>query len=277
MKPAQKIPERFRPFLTQDQYDAILEIIFEFIQKRGSVNKIQDGVLFATLKNNDRYTFGLDNIIRYCLQEPDRSKWPPLIERHFSIIIKTPKESERKILTLEELKSLVCVRIYPEQYVQDKKTLQTMICQTDLEGTRSMVVLDYPDHFQMLLKKDIESLHISEKEVFALGLRNLQKQPFELIKKTVFPGAEVFIIQNKEYAGSMILCLAHLDPKFIGTSGSLIAIPSKDRAMIFPLQTKNFKRIINAVDDAVLSLFMSSPGPITPNYYRYQKGSFKKV
>ena len=273
----QKIPQRFQALLNQADYGLIVNAALEFVQNNGSIQKVENGVIYGKFIQNNINTFGLDNIIRYCLQETDRTKWPELIDRHFSIMLNLKPQHNDEILSLDSLKSLAMVRLYAKNYFQDLKALKKLVYHTDLEGTISVIVLDYPDHFEMLSKNDLIKLKISEDEVFALAIKHLKEKSFRLEQKAVNSDMNVFIIENDEYAASMALCLNSLNPLLIGKFGSLVAAPAKSFLIIYPLERNDLQLFIQEIDDTFLTIFSSLPQPVSPFYYWYYRGNFKKI
>src|SRR5688572_22341822 len=119
----ENLPERYVGQITQDEYDIIIRHSVDFLQERGTIEKIEDGVIYVELNNDsdDVNQLALDNLLRNCKQEDDKAKWKEIVVDHFTRL--TTKVDFDKS-DLDKCRDLLAIRIYPE-YEEKTKAVMT--------------------------------------------------------------------------------------------------------------------------------------------------------
>src|SRR5262245_20066485 len=106
------------PYLKPEELAAFLRVVASDLKARGFDFQLHDGFAFVKTAPGDAPTrFGLQNISQVCGMSP-RETWPETVRHHFDVLFKGNTDLDRIQNDFESARSLLKVRIYPDDMLE---------------------------------------------------------------------------------------------------------------------------------------------------------------
>lgn len=269
----ESLPERYSNVISEERYIQVLEIAQDYLVQFGEVINVSDGLIDFSQGGDSTSRFGLDNLIR-TLAGKDPQEWKEDIEDHFSRIISQVEENY-DVDDFEAIKNILGIRVYSDSYFDGMDLRAELISRIDFEDTKSYLVFDYPDKFQLVYKENFANWGITEDEAFKIALEHASKYEVE-IRKYEFETFNQFSFFSSTHSVSYILDFEQNASMCIGKAGSIVNIPTQGSAFAIPIDGPNVKEMIEEIGETIVKFFDEDPGNITTNYYWYYNGKFTK-
>jgi hypothetical protein len=277
------VPEGYETDISKENYKKIVDIAVPIVSKRYKITFVKDGAI-QVAGGEDIPTVNLHNLIGKCIAVKNTTQWEKIIQGHFTAIFNAIEE-KRKIdpANYEKIKKYLSIRIYPTTAVNERGGPDPIVVRTDIEGTYSVLMLDLPDAFATVKKKDFESWKKDASEVFRIAQDNINKQAIQKETKTIDIGGtslELMFLGNENYAASYALDLMNNSPDLVGEWGSVIAMPNKGLVNICKIsrdKPAHFVQFIQRTKSVLEESYNSHPQRISNQYYWYYKGEFTKI
>ena len=269
-----KLPERYVGQITQDEYSIIIKHSKEFLRERGTIEKIEDGVIFVELDSalDDVNQLSLDNLLRNCKQEGDKTKWKEIIIDHFTRL--TTKVDFDKS-DFDECRELLAIRIYPEY---DAKTKEVMTFKVDFPGTMSALVLDLPDKYESIDKETIGLWGIPIDSLFYIAQENVNKREgIEILETREGETTIVYSFYSPDHSASFIRDIERNADFAIGEWGAFVALPTRGSVFVIPIEDKFAIETLEDLRPAIKKFFDEDPGNITTDIFWYYNDKFELV
>lgn len=268
----EKPPERYDDLITQNEYDIIVRHSVEFLKERGTVVKIEDGVIYVELENDPEniMQLALDNLLRNCKQEEDKGKWKEIIIDHFARLT-TNTDLDKS--DFNKCRDLLTIRIYPEY---DDKTKAIMIFQVDFPGTMSTLALDLPDKYETIDKEIIDLWRVPVDSLFRIAQENVNKREgLEIVEaKDV---TRIYSFFSPDHSASFIRDIEQNAGFAIGEFGAFVAIPTTGSAFVIPIDDKTAIDDLDKLRPTIKPLYDEDPGSITNEIFWYDTEAFKLI
>jgi hypothetical protein len=268
----EKIPERYNHLLNEEDYITILEMVQDFLEKKGLIKNISDGVIFFNDCFDDYHQIPLDNLIRTLCGENIR-EWKKTIEAHFKKLLKKP-ELNYNLEDFESIKHILSLRIYPDGYFKSIGFQEKIVYMVDFELTKTTLVFDFPDKFTPVEKKHLVQWGISKEEIFEIAQKNINKQKITIDKKTYSGGIDLYTFFSGDYSISYIRDFEKNAGFAKGDFGSLVMIPTRGSGFVHPINQKDISSVIGEIHNMIFNFFEEDPGPINAHYYWYYNNKF---
>lgn len=267
--------------ISKKNYKKLVDESVKFLKNHYTVTKVDDGGVYVEIDGQES-TFNLHNLLYVCA-EISTNEYDDLVEEHFGGIIESIKLQESIDLDdYSTVKDYLSLRVYQEEFVDEYGA--DFIHRVDLEGTGTVLMLDLPSTFVPISKENFKNWSITKEEAFTTAQKNVNLQEIEKVTETfeIEPEitVEISFIGNEDYAASYALDLQNNSPELVGEWGSVVAIPNKGIVDIckvskeHPIDYVNFIQITYAM---VYESFIQHPQPISPDFYWYYEGKFKKI
>jgi hypothetical protein len=270
----EKLPTKYAGLITQDEYDIVVKHSVDFLKEKGTINKIEDGVIYVELNadSDNVNQLALDNLLRNCKQEEDKAKWKEIVVDHFARL--TAKVEFDKS-DFEKCRDLLSIRIYPEY---EEKTKAVMTFKVDFPGTMSTLVLDLSDKYESIDKETIDLWRVPVDSLFYLAQENVNKREGIEIKN-VKRGetTNIYSFFSSDYSASFIRDIQGNADFAIGEFGAFVAIPTSGSAFVIPIDDIAALEALEKLRPIVKSFFDEDPGNITTDIFWYNKESFELV
>ena len=271
-KVEEQIPKKYQHLVSERQYFRILAYICHYFKAIPyDLREIINGSIAAHDGEED-IDISLDNLIKR-LSFQEEGVWKDDIYTYFDQLFEQTN-TEELFANFQVAKEYLTLRLYGDQI--DTHTEQdTLVFRQDLAGTYSVLSLDLPSKFQVILKSEIDHWPIDEATLFEIALENINRQSVETAHG-YWEETEILAVISNEYAAIKLLDIESNFSESIGTHGALIAAPTKGTAFIHPIRTLNtgLKEAMNLVIKQSNLIYESDPGPITRNLYWFYEGNF---
>lgn len=278
--PAAPVPaaERWAPYLTPAQQLRFEELVRAHFAQRGTTVTWGHGKV--RIGEQD---CGLDNVAQLCRQMPE-NEWALVIAEHFDRLANAARETDELNAhehDFEWMATKLRVRLYPAdmQLAEDVPTGEWGTWREDLEGTRSMLVVDLPSTVVSVRSELPKRWGRRRDELFARAMQNVAAEcPVEVesveidrqqgVRATVLSADHVFVASHA----------LRLDawPQVIGAHGTLFCVPNRHILLAVPVT--NAAGALAAVQHLLalaMRMFADGPGSTSPHvYWRTPTGSF---
>lgn len=268
-----QMPKTYRPFLTQEEYEVILNLALEQIRQKGEIVSAANGEIKALMPEYGikEVQFFLDNLARQC-KSVDRSEWEGMIATHFQKFpINQPKSTFLQ-KDLDHAKSLLRVSVKPEQTA--KNLDEQWIKRVDFPGTFTFLVLDTDDAFQFVRSDTIE-WEASPEELFQMALDNVALEPISVQEAALGEEYPIFVFFSGDFSAAFLIELERNASFAIGKLGAVVAIPNKGTAFVHPLESATMMDFVVAFSPMQQQLFCEHQSPITQTFYWYYEGKYE--
>lgn len=267
-----QIPDKYVHLVSERQYFRVLAYICRYFDQTsyGPI-EIDDGQL--TLKDGaETLDISLDNLIKRLPVQAEED-WKTAIYNYFDQLLERT-ETKELFANFQLAKEFLTLRLYGDQ-IDTHSEQDELVFRQDLAGTYSVLSLDLPTKFQVILKSEIESWQIEEKTLFKIAQENANRQSVEMAHG-YWEETEILAVISNEYAAIKLLDLEKNFSKSVGQHGALIAAPTKGTVFIHPIRTLDtgLKEALSLIIKQANLIYESDPGPITRNLYWYYQGSF---
>jgi hypothetical protein len=269
----ESLPERYSNAISEEQYIRVLEIAQDYLIKFGEIIKVSDGLIEFNQRGELNTRFALDNLIR-TLAGKDFRDWQTEIEDHFSRVL-SEDEDRYDLDSFEAIRDILGVRVYADTYFGGIDISDQLIFQINFEETKSCLVFDYPNKFQLVFRENFEKWGISEEEAFSIAHDHASHYEVEITKHD-FETFSQFSFFSSSHSVSYILNFNENASMCIGKAGSIVNIPTQGSAFAIPIDSPNVKEMIEEIGETIVKFFDEDPGNITANYYWYYNGKFTK-
>lgn len=268
----EKIPARFNHLLCEEDYIKVLEIVQDFLENKGFLENISDGVIFFIDDTDEYHQIPLDNLIR-TICGLNVTDWKNQIDEHFNKLLKKP-ELNYNLQDFSSIKNILSLRIYPDGYFKSIDFQGKIVYKVDFELTKTTLVFDFPDKFTPVENKYLSKWGIDKEEIFKIAQKNVNKQKIIIDKKTYSGGVELYTFFSGDYSISYLRDFERNAGFAKGNYGSLVMIPTRGSGFVHPINQKDISFVISEIHNMIFNFYEEDPGPINANYYWYYNGKF---
>jgi len=274
------IPDGYENDISKDDYRKMVDIAVPIIAKRYIVDFVKNG----SVRLNTGQTFNLHNLIGKCVSVQDKSIWDKIIQEHFDNIFASIDEQQKIDPTnYESVQKYLSLRIYPEETVNQRGGISSLVARIDLEGTYTLLMLDLPGAFTPVQKQMFALWKLDTAIVFDAAQKNINKQQVEKVTQ-VFDvegvKIEMSFLGNEDYAASYALDLINNSPELLGEWGSVVALPNKGLVNICKISKDkplDFVKFIEQTKSLIERSYQEHEQPISNHYFWYYKGKFIRI
>lgn len=268
----EQIPEKYEHLVSERQYFRILAYICRYFEEKDyALTEIAEGSLII-LEEEEEMDISLDNLIKR-LSSRGEENWKQDIYTYFDQLLEDTN-TEELFRNFELAKEYLTLRLYGDQ-IDTHSEQDALIFRQDLAGTYSVLSLDLPSKFQVILKSEIEDWSVDEDTLFKIALQNANQQEVETAHG-YWEETEILAIVSNEYAAIKLLELEENFSESVGEHGALIAVPTKGTVFIHPVRSidANLNEALSLIIRQGNLIYESDPGPITRNLFWYHNGQF---
>ncbi|NRB54160.1 MAG: hypothetical protein HRU41_41315 [Saprospiraceae bacterium] len=268
----EQIPEKYEHLVSERQYFRILAYICRYFEENNySLTEITEGSLIV-LDEQEKMDISLDNLIKRLSNNAEEG-WKQDIYTYFDQLLEHTN-TEELFANFELAKEYLTLRLYGDQ-IDTHSEQDALVFRQDLAGTYSVLSLDLPTKFQVILKSEIENWSVDEETLFQIALQNANQQAVETAHG-YWEETEILAVFSNEYAAIKLLELEQNFEDSVGEHGALAAVPTKGTVFIHPMRSldTNLNEALSLIIRQGNLIYESDPGPITRNLYWYHQGQF---
>lgn len=267
-----KVPD-WASFFSLEEYERFNQLVKEYFMAAQVSVVFNDGVVVVSPTKRQ---YGLQNLAQVCYQaEPET--WTEVISHHFQTIHQAEAEGraiEEKLADFAAVAPFLAVRLYPDSYLHQIGP-DKAVASIDLEGTATMLVLDLENAIRTVGADDTKPWGKSSYELIRLGLNyvretsNVEVSDFQLTDEL-----SVKIISGDSFFASTMVLLLEEFPECLGLYGTLVGVPHRHAAILYPIQNLDVIKAVNVLIPLVRGLYNEGPGSISQNLYWYRHQKF---
>lgn len=271
------IPE-WASFFDSKEYEVFIKGLDKYFKSLNIEYELGDGQI--SVKDND-FGFnilGLTNVGQVCKQG-DQKHYNELISEHFNSMIranKFDKEFEKISDNFEEVKEYIGVRLYNNDYVAHVGKENTM--GKDFAGDiYSVIVFDFPDSVESIKPEQTTAWNKTRDELFEVGVSNIKSKYPLTIKKEAFGEFSIWFIQGEHFFTPNIVFDIENNKELIGSKGSLVGLPHRHSAIIYPIENLEVVKAINSLIPIIYGMNQEGPGSLSDSLFWYKDKIFTQL
>jgi hypothetical protein len=268
----EKLPVRFSHLICEEDYIKILELVQDYLEHRGNIQNIADGVIFLDDNIKEYHQIPLDNLIRTLCGE-NLYNWNYLIAEHFDKLLNKP-ELKFNLEDFDSIKNIISLRIYPDGYFESIDFQGKLVYKVDFELTKTTLVFDFPDKFTPVENKYLAKWGVDKEQLFKIAQKNINKQKVSIDKKTYAGGFDLYTFFSGDYSVSYLRDFENNAGFAKGNYGSLVMIPTRGSGFVHPINGHDITQVISEIHNMIFNFYEEDPGPINANYYWYYDNKF---
>lgn len=271
------IPE-WASFFTSNEYSVFIEAIRSYFDRLNLQYTIEDGVVSVEENYFGFNELGLQNLSQMCKQN-DIKDYEAVVKDHFETMVrihKFDKEFEEIVSDFEKIEKYIGVRLYDVEYAANLQK-ENMIVQHFTEGVLAVLVFDLPESVMNIKPEQIEPWGKTSDELYEIGKQNIkQNYVVNLFEEKVGNNKFWFAEADHFYATNFVMNIQDF-PQVIGRKGSLVSIPNRHIALIYPIQNLEVVGALNNMLYLTSRMYEDGPGSITDRLYWYNDGIFLDI
>ena len=270
------IPE-WASLFDSKEYPLFIKEIDNYFKKSRIQYEIGDGQI-EIIEKVSEFGFsnlGLGNVAQVCKQE-GKKYYKAIITEHFNSMIKANK-FEKEFSTIadnfEKVKKYIAVRLYDNEYVAHIGKENSI--GNDFAGDiYAMIVYDFPHSVVSINPDQIIPWNKTVDELFEIGIANIKAKYPLSIKKLAFGEFSIWFVQGEHFFTPNIVFDLENWQELIGSKGSLVGLPHRHSAIIYPIENLEAVKAINVIIPVVYGMNQEGPGSLSNNLFWYKDKTF---
>lgn len=272
-----EIPE-WASFFDNKEYSAFINELDNYFKSLNIGYELSDGQVEVETNEFGFNVLGLINVAQVCKQE-EKKYYKEIITEHFSAMIranKFDKEFEKIADDFEKVKQYIGVRIYDNEYVAHIGKENTI--GKDFAGDiYSMIVFDFPDRVSNIKPDQTKAWNKTTDELFEIGTSNIKaKYPLTITKES-FGAFSIWFVQGEHFFTPNIVFDIENRKELIGSKGSLVGLPHRHSAIIYPIENLEVVKAINGLISTIYGMNQEGPGSLSNNLFWYKDKAFTQL
>jgi hypothetical protein len=265
-------------FFDNSEYSTFIYEIENYFKKINIQFEISDGIITVNENEFGLSNLGLSNVAQNCKQDKPKN-YKEIIKDHFNSMIEANKfelEFDKIADNFEEVKKYIGVRLYNEEYI-DYVGKEFTIGKEFVGDIYSMIVFDFPHSIANIKPEQIKTWGKSINELFEIGIQNIKEKYPLTITKENFSAFDIWFTNSDHFFTPNIVFDIENRKELIGSNGSLIGIPHRHSAIIYPIENLEVVKAMNGIFPAIYNMNIEGPGSLSNNVFWYKDGIFTKI
>jgi len=266
------VPEKYKDLINDKDYESFLNLCLSTLKDLGyKVISCDNGDVVYENETKEDAHFFLDNILRKYLQSDNEEKETVIIS-HFSKLKDNSAAYDYLYKDYDYAKQFLKVLLKADDILPNNGDY---VFQNHYPGLLTFLVFDFEDQFHYVEKKRISEWDVLESELFVAALENIRHEEIEIKRLTFENKYEIYALFSGDFSASYTLWAEKELDFTIGRFGSLIALPTKGSAFIFPIEEEDILDVIVAIYPTVEEIFNEEPSNISLDFYWYYQGKYE--
>lgn len=265
-------------FFDEKEYNEFTKALHHYFSSKNIEYVIENGVLTTNDKSFGYENLGLTNVAQVCKQNESKH-YREIVNDHFESMIRTlqfEKEFNEIVHDFEQVEFYIGVRIYPDEHIShvgEHNVLSKKLA-GDLSAT---LVFDLPDTIMNIKPEQVEKWNKSPEELFILGVSNIKEKYRVEISEQIYDDLKIWFIDSPHFFTTNIVFDFENHSELIGSHGSLIGLPHRHAAIIYPIENLEVVQAINMLIPAIFGMNEEGPGSVSNNLFWYHEGVLKNL
>lgn len=271
------VPE-WAAFFDGKEYSLFCNEVDNYFKNLKIQYQISDGQVFINGNEFGSNNLGLINVAQVCKQQEPKY-YKEIITEHFNSMIRATqfdKEFAKIANNFKEIKKYIGVRLYDNEYVAQVGKESTI--GKDLFGDiYAMIVFDFPDSVLSIKPEQALVWNKTVDDLFEIGVENIRiKYPLTITKET-FGEFNIWFVQEEHFFVPNVVFDIENRQELIGSKGSLIGLPHRHSAIIYPIENLEVVKAINGLIPTIYGMNQEGPGSLSNNLFWYKDKIFTQL
>jgi len=274
-EPAITVPQWSRLANASD-YVVFKRAVQHYFKDDGVQLNFNEGLVVLSETN----TFGvnvisLSNLFKHCLSQGNSDTFSVTVEEFLGNMRKAAN-ADNSSQPFKLVKDTLGLRILTNTLF--KQMDDTAYIGAPLfENLFYFVVFDLPETVKNVSRADAAHWGKTDTELLEIGKKNIALKYPQTISQQEIVGLKIWTVENDcFYAPNLLLDIAKY-PELVGPYGSLAAVPSGDRAFIYPIENMQVTSAVAKMATIANFFYLDKPNPVTPSLYWYYKGRYQHI
>jgi hypothetical protein len=272
-----KTPE-WASFFNDKQYNAFIKALDGYFYKKNITYTLGEGSLTAGPNDFGLGVHGLANVAQKCKLDAENA-YPEIIAEHFDSLARIAefdKEFKNSITDFHKVSQYIGVRLYPGDYADSVGRDRTL--GKDFAGDiYAMLVFDLPESVQSILPEQTEKWGKDFDELFKTGIKNIKEKYPVAISEEGLADLKIWFGQGGHFFVPNIVFDFETLQKYSGKYGSLVGIPHRHVAIIYPIENIEVVTAITSLIPVISGMYKEGPGSVSDNIFWYKNGVFENL
>ena len=269
-----EVPE-WASFFDGREYSLFMKEIDNYFKKLNVKYEIRDGQMIVEENEFGFSNLGLTNVGQVCKQD-EPEYYAEIITEHFSSLIRS-NEFNRAFSKIsdnfDEVKKYIGVRLYDYAYISHVD--QGNLIGKDFAGDiYEMIVFDFPDSVVGIRPEQTTAWNTTTDELFEIGRENIKARYPSIITKEAFGEFAIWFVQGDHFFVPNIVFDLENKKELVGSMGSLVGLPHRHAALIYPIESLEVVNAINGIIPAIYGMNQEGPGSLSNNLFWYKDQKF---
>jgi hypothetical protein len=268
------VPDWFS-FFTVKEYSLFIEEVENYFKKLNIKYELDEGAIVLEEDEFGEYRFGLMNLAKVC-KEDDLDCYPKIINDHFDTVTKITQNQrnfDKAAFNFEQIKKYLGVRLYSDNYV-DFIGKDNIVGKNFAGNIYEVLIFDLPDSVRNVSNTHTASWNKEIDELLKLGIENSKRNyPINIMKQN-FKEFSFWYIEEEHYFVPNVVFDIENRPELIGSKGSLVGLPSRHAAVIYPIESLEVLNVAYKLIQTIYRLNAEGPGSLSNNLLWYNDKTF---
>ena len=276
-KKKSKLPE-WASFFSNYEYSLFIEEVENYFNNLNVHYELSDGEVFVGENEFGFSQLGLVNLAQVCKHEKPKY-YKDCINEHFSSLIKThqfEKEFSKIAENFEEVKKFIGVRLYHNDYISSIGKENT-IGKYFAGDIYEIIVFDFPHSIENIKPEQTVVWNKTNDELFEIGTENIKNNYPLTITKENLGEFSVWFVSGEHFYNPNVVFDIENRKELIGSNGSLIGLPHRHAAIIYPIENLEVIKAINGLIPIIYKMCEEGPGSLSNNIFWYKDKEFSQL
>ena len=266
------LPEDYSNIIDEKSYEIFLKKCLLTLKYLGyKVISFNNGDIVYEKENSLEAHFYLDNLLRKYLQVNNEEQ-DIVIQTHFSKLKDQSKAYTYLYKDFDYAKQFLKILLKADDILPNN---EDFVYQKSYPNLLTFLVFDFEDQFHYVEKSKVHLWEVDEIQLFEIAKNNLRKEEIEIKQYTYEDKYDVFVLLNGDFSSSYTLLIEQDLDFTIGQFGTLIALPTKGTAFLYPISEADILDVIVTIYPTVEQCFDEDPGNITLDFFWYFNGNYE--
>ena len=238
-------------------------------------------ILCQIITDTDKFgsgQIGLLNVAQLCKQFGLKN-YKGIIDRHFTAMTEAGQlqaEFAKTADNFEKVKKYLAVRLYNDDYVGQigKENTVGKNFAGDIYAT---IVFDLPGCVMNIKPEQQLTWNKTPDELFEIGKANIKAKYPLSVNRHVFEQFSFWLINGDHFYTPNIVFDIESRKELIGAEGSLVGLPHRHSAIIYPIENSEVVLAINYLIPAIYGINREGPGSLSNHLFWYKDKTFTSL
>lgn len=266
------LPEDYSNLIDEKGYEIFLSKCLLTLKNFGyNVESFDNGDIIYKKENSQKAHFYLDNLLRKYIQADENEK-DKEIQSHFAKLKDQTKAYDYLYKDFDYAKQFLKVLLKADDILPKN---DDFVYQKKYPNLLTFLVLDFEEQFHYVERNKVHLWETDELELFEIAKDNIRKEEIEIKQYNYEDKYDVFVLLNGDFSASYTLLIEQELDFAIGRLGTLIALPTKGTAFLYPIEKDDVLEVIVTIYPTIEQFFNEDPGNITLDFYWYFNGQYE--